>query len=199
MARKIVIAVSNLKGGVGKSTAAVYLSAAAVRTGRGPVTLIDADPQASSAEWLEQAPIEGVSLVEAPTSRLVARALEQAGRHLVIVDTPPGAGDEKIVRAVLESANVVVIPTKAGGTEASRVLATLALIPAGTPRGIVLSAARIGTRDLEETVGAWREAGQAIWGVVPERVTIAAGSATALSPVGLAHYENVLLSALEAS
>jgi chromosome partitioning protein len=199
VARKLVIAVSNLKGGVGKSTTSIYLAGAAVRSGRAPVTLVDADPQASSAEWLETAPLEGVELREAPTVRLVVRALEQAGRHLVVVDTPPGAGDEKIVRAVLEAADVVVIPTRAGGTEASRVVATLALIPPSTPRGLVVCAARTATRDLDETVSGWRESGQQVWGVIPERVSIASGPATALSPVGLAYYENVLLSAIAAA
>ncbi len=199
MAQRVVVAVSNLKGGVGKSTSAVYLSGAAVRSGRGPVTLIDADPQASSAEWLESAPIEHVEVVEAPTTRLVTRALEQARRRLVIVDTPPGAGDEKIVRAVLEAADVVVVPTRAGGTETSRVLATLALMPASMPRGIVVCSARLGTRDLDETVAAWEASGEEVWGLIPERVSIAAGAAGPLSSVGIAHYENVLLSALAAT
>jgi chromosome partitioning protein len=197
VARKLVIAVSNLKGGVGKSTTSVYLAGAAARSGRAPVTLLDADPQASSAEWLEAAPIEGVELLEAPTARLVTRALEQVGRHLVVVDTPPG--DEKIVRAVLEAADVVVIPTRAGGTEASRVVTTLSLIPASTPRGLVVCSARTTTRDLDDTVEGWREAGQQIWGVIPERVSIASGAATPLSSVGLAYYENVLLSAIAAA
>ncbi|HTX00018.1 MAG TPA: ParA family protein [Acidimicrobiales bacterium] len=199
MARKLVIAVSNLKGGVGKSTTSIYLAGAAVRSGRSPVTLVDADPQASSAEWLEAAPLDGVELVEAPTARLVTRALEQAGRHLVVVDTPPGAGDEKIVRAVLEAADVVIVPTRAGGTEASRVVTTLSLIPASIPRGIVVCAARTATRDLDETVASWKESGEQIWGVIPERVSIAGGPAADLSPVGLAYYENVLLSAIAAT
>jgi hypothetical protein len=38
-----------------------------------------------------------------------------------------------------------------------------------------------------------------VWGVVPERVTIASGAASPLSLIGLAHYENVLLSALAAT
>ncbi len=199
MARRTVIAVSNLKGGVGKSTTSIYLAACAVRTGRGPVVLVDADPQASSAEWLEAAPVDGVELVEAPTVRLVGRALEQSRRQLVVVDTPPGAGDEKIVRAVLEAADVVVIPTRAGGPEASRVLATLALVPDRTGRGIVVCAARAGTRDLDDTVAHWRDAGEQVWGLIPERVTIASGAAAPLSPIGIAHYENVLLSALAAA
>ena len=44
------IVVANLKGGVGKTTTAVYLSAAAVEKGYEPVVLVEADRQASSAE-----------------------------------------------------------------------------------------------------------------------------------------------------
>ena len=88
------IVVSNVKGGVGKTTTSVYLAAAAAKRGYDPVLLVDADRQASSAEWLEQRPVEGVDLVEAPSERTVARAME---RHdgLAVVDTPPG--DERIV------------------------------------------------------------------------------------------------------
>jgi chromosome partitioning protein len=43
------IVVSNLKGGVGKSTTAVYLAAAAAEAGHDPVVLVDADRQASRA------------------------------------------------------------------------------------------------------------------------------------------------------
>ena len=69
------IVVSNVKGGVGKTTTSVYLSAAAVERGYDPVTLIDADRQASSAEWFEESPVDGVDLVEAPSERTVARAM----------------------------------------------------------------------------------------------------------------------------
>jgi len=51
------VVVSNVKGGVGKTTTSVYLSAAAVARGYDPVLLIDADRQASSAEWLEERPV----------------------------------------------------------------------------------------------------------------------------------------------
>lgn len=192
---RTVIAVTNVKGGVGKTTSAVYLAGAAVRSGRSPVLLVDADTQASSAEWLEDAPVDGVRLVEAPTARMVARAMEAGSERVAIVDSPPG--DEKTVRAVLERADAVVIPTRVGGPEPSRVRATLDMIAPGKRRGIVVCAARTGTRDLDETVRIWEEEGETIWGVVPERVAIAAGSSSSLSIVGLVHYENVLIQALE--
>jgi chromosome partitioning protein len=187
------IVVANLKGGVGKTTTAVYLSAVAVARGYDPVLLIDADRQASSAEWMEERPIEGVTVVEAPSERTLTRAMS---RHesMGIVDTPPG--DERLLQAAINSADVVVIPTRAGGVEFPRVVATLEMIPAATPRGVVISAARLGTNDLEETIAWWRAESLAIWGVIPERVGIAAGPEARLYRQGLEEYDAVLRRAL---
>jgi len=83
------VVVSNLKGGVGKTTTAVYLAAVAVAKGHDPVVLVDADRQASSAEWLEERPIDGVTIVEAPSERTLTRAMS-GHSGLGVVDTPPG-------------------------------------------------------------------------------------------------------------
>jgi chromosome partitioning protein len=187
------IVVANLKGGVGKTTTAVYLSAVAVARGYDPVLLIDADRQASSAEWMEERPIEGVTVVEAPSERTLTRAMS---RHegMGIVDTPPG--DERLLQAAINSADAVVIPTRAGGVEFPRVVATLEMVPAATPRGVVIAAARLGTNDLEETIAWWRAESLAIWGVIPERVGIAAGPEARLYRQGLEEYDAVLRRAL---
>jgi chromosome partitioning protein len=187
------IVVGNVKGGVGKTTTAVYLAAAAVDRGWDPVTLIDADRQASSAEWLEESPIAGVDLVEAPSERTVARAMAK-GDGLVVVDTPPG--DERVVRAAVERADAVVIPTRAGGVEYSRVAATLDLIGRGTPFGVVICAARLGTNDLDEAIRWWTDSKVPIWGIIPERVAIAAGPEARLYRDGLEAYDGVLKRAL---
>jgi chromosome partitioning protein len=183
------ITVTNLKGGVGKTTTAVYLSAVAAERGYDPVLLIDADRQASSAEWLEERPIEGVAVVEAPSERTLTRAM---GRHegMGIVDTPPG--DERLVQSAINSADAVVIPTRAGGVEFARVAVTLAMIPKGVPCGVVISAARLGTNDLEETIAWWRAEKVSIWGVIPERVGIAAGPEARLYKQGIEEYDAVL-------
>jgi len=187
------IVVGNVKGGVGKTTTTVYLSAAAVDRGWDPVTLIDADRQASSAEWLEESPIAGVDLVEAPSERTVVRAMANHD-GLVVVDTPPG--DERVVRAAVERADAVVIPTRAGGVEYSRVVATLDLIGRGTPFGVVICAARLGTNDLDEAIRWWTDSKVPIWGVIPERVGIAAGPEARLYRDGLDAYDAVLRRAL---
>ena len=187
------VVVTNLKGGVGKTTTAVYLSAVAVAKGYDPVVLIDADRQASSAEWLEERPHEGVTVVEAPSERTLARAMS---RHegIAIVDTPPG--DERLVQSAIDSADAVIIPTRAGGVEYPRVVATLEMIPGRTPRGIIIAAARLGTNDLEETIAWWKGENVPVWGVVPERVGIAAGPEARLYREGLHEYEAVLRRAL---
>ena len=50
----MIVVVAALKGGVGKTTTAVHLAALAA-AGRREATLVDADPQASAADWLDTA------------------------------------------------------------------------------------------------------------------------------------------------
>jgi chromosome partitioning protein len=183
------IVVTNLKGGVGKTTTTLYLAAVAASRGHSPVVVVDADRQASAAEWLEERPIEGVDLIEAPSERTLARAMS-AEEGTVIVDLPPG--DERLVQAAIAAADAVVIPTRAGGVEFARVAYTLGMIPSKTPRGIVIAAARLGTNDLQETIDWWKGENVPVWGVVPERVSIAAGPEARLSNDGLDEYAKVL-------
>jgi chromosome partitioning protein len=177
------VAVVSLKGGVGKTTTAVYLAAVAAR-GRRPVTVIDADPQGSAAVWLEERPIDGVQVLEAPSERLLRKALgHDDDRVVLIVDTPPAS--ERLTSTALTAANVVVIPTRIGGVEGVRLSTTLDMVPVGTPAGLVVSSARPWTRDFKETLDAWTEKAVPVWGVVPERVGIAAGPEAELHAAGL--------------
>jgi chromosome partitioning protein len=183
------IVVSNVKGGVGKTTTAVYLAAVAGRRGRGPVLLVDADPQGSTAEWYDADPLEGVELVEGPSVRTVGKAMSLED-GIVVVDTPPGEGT--VVQAALGRADAVVIPTRAGGVEPNRVITTLEMTPRNVPAGVVICSARLGTNDLESTVEWWTELKVPVWGIVPERVSIASGPSAGLSNEGLDYYSKVL-------
>jgi chromosome partitioning protein len=187
------VVVANIKGGVGKTTTSVYLSVCALAQGYDPVLLIDADRQASAAQWLEERPLDGVSVVEAPSERTLARAMSSHDA-LAVVDLPPG--DERLLQAAAAAADTVVIPTRAAGVELSPALTTIELVPARTSRGVVLCAARLGTNDLEETIAWWRTHRLPIWGVIPERVGIAAGPEARLYREGLTRYDRVLRRAL---
>jgi chromosome partitioning protein len=190
------IVVTTLKGGVGKTTTTVSLAAEAAARGHGPVVVVDADRQASAAEWLEERPLDGVEVVEAPSERTLTRAM-RSDEGTVVVDLPPG--DERLVQAAIEAADAVVMPTRAGGVEFGRVAYTLELISSKTPRGIVITAARLGTNDLQETIDWWSGEKVPIWGVVPERVGIAAGPEARLYRDGLDEYGNVLRRVLRAA
>ncbi|MET0920218.1 MAG: ParA family protein [Acidimicrobiia bacterium] len=188
----MIIVVAALKGGVGKTTTAVYLAAVAAGT-RDHSTLIDADPQASSADWLEVADDEvfdRITLIEAPTDRLLLKSLDRVEvGTATIVDTPPG--HERLLAKAVERADAVVIPTRVGGVETPRVEAVLDLVPPRTPVGLVICSARTYTRDYQDMLAAWKEANVEVWGSVSERVGIAAGPQTSLSPDGLDAYRSV--------
>jgi len=183
------IVVAALKGGVGKTTTCVYLAAIAAEAGRA-VTLIDADAQASAADWLENSgdgAVESIELAEAPTERLLTRAMERADDDQVtIVDSPPG--NERLIGVALERADVVIIPTRVGGVEWPRVDVVRAMVPRRTPYGLVICSARTFTRDYDETVQYWGEQGVSLWGTIPERVAIASGPDRPLSPDGMEAY-----------
>ena len=195
----VIVVVAALKGGVGKTTTAVYLSALAA-AGRRAATLVDADPQASAADWLETAEDESfdsVALVEAPTERLLAKALTTMdGDDVAIVDTPPG--HERLLAKAMDLADVVVVPTRVGGVETPRAEAVLELVPPQVPAGLVICSARTYTRDYQDVIVGWRQAGVSVWGTVPERVAISAGPAGRLAFDGLESYRGVWRRALRA-
>jgi chromosome partitioning protein len=188
----VILVVAALKGGVGKTTTSVYLAALAA-TNRRWSTLIDADPQASAAEWLDESEdpnLERVSLVEAPTERMMAKALEKVeGDEWAIVDSPPG-NDRMLARA-MSMADVVVIPTRVGGVETAAAEAVVSLVPRKVPYGLVISSARTYTSAHQEAVDSWTEAGHPVWGAIPERVSIATGPESFLSEDGLEAFRGV--------
>ena len=126
----MIVVVAALKGGVGKTTTAVYLAAVA-SANRRAVTVVDADPQASSADWLESTEderLQKVDVVEAPTDRLLLKALGRVpDDDVAIVDTPPG--HERLLAKAMERASGVVVPTRVGGVETPRANAVLDLVP----------------------------------------------------------------------
>ena len=196
----MIVVAAALKGGVGKTTTAVYLAAVAA-SNRRSVSLVDADPQASAADWIENSPderLDKVNVIEAPTDRLLAKALDRVGDDdVAVVDTPPG--HERLLAKALDRATVAVLPTRVGGVETPRAGAVLDMMPAGVPVGLVICSARTFTRDYHEALASWAEAGVPVWGTVPERVAIAAGPVGWLSFDGIDAYRNTWRRVLRAA
>ena len=63
---------------------------------------------------------------------------------------------------------------------------------------MIVCSARLGTNDLDETIAWWKAQQVPVWGVIPERVGIAAGPEARLYREGLEGYGAVLRRALRA-
>ena len=118
---------------------------------------------ASAADWVEHAEdeaLERVTLVEAPTERLLTKALGRIGEDdVAIVDTPPG--NERFLAKAIDAADAVIIPTRIGGVETaagrSRAGPRAPQAP-GRARDLL---GRTYTRDYQDVVAAWVEAERA--------------------------------------
>ncbi len=105
-----IIAVINQKGGTGKTTLALNLSAGLVK--RGSVHLVDADPQRSITQWVGMgggsSGLPGVAQLIGNPSSILDKLLRN--NKFVVVDCAPTVHGET-VRTILRMAHIVLIPT----------------------------------------------------------------------------------------
>lgn len=144
------LGIVNTKGGVGKTTTAVMLAAAALARGL-TVQVQDLDKQGSVTGWLDPLlPIEGLTLTVA-NSYSVKRA---SGADLTILDTGPS--DQNDVETVAAVADFVIVPSSPGGLNDSRTTKTVKYLEAkNVPHAVLLvqTKARTGsTRESRETL-----------------------------------------------
>lgn len=112
--RAVILAVVGLKGGIGKTTSAVFLALCWSRLGL-KVLLIDADPKAgTSRKWNRRARQAGGALpytVEAHPSADLSDTIIEKNWHedydLIIIDT--GGDDDRILRAACATADRVLL------------------------------------------------------------------------------------------
>lgn len=145
------IVITNTKGGVGKTTVAMYLAEAARRRGR-VVEVWDADPQGSAIAWADYADNDGEPLsfpVEGVHPRKVTAPSD--GDTWVIVDTAPG--DVQTISAAVSRADLVIVPTGPGGADVSRAVETMDNMPEGVPALLLLNSYRKTETESWET---WR-------------------------------------------
>lgn len=123
-----VVALTSQKGGSGKTTLTGHLAVEAVRTGNGPVAVIDTDPQGSIASWgrvrtAEEPVVFTASPVQLPAA--IAR-LREEGFRLVFIDTPPAVTEA--ISDVVALADLVLIPTRPSPHDLRAVGATVDIV-----------------------------------------------------------------------
>lgn len=118
-------AIANLKPGVGKTTSAVWLSAALTERNLSTM-LVDADKGRSAQRWEELADGLGYPVVSMPVIDLYRRLPDLvAGRDAVVIDVPQIEDHARIARGALRWADVWIVPVAPSGVEIDRMMADL--------------------------------------------------------------------------
>ena len=194
MAAKIV-AVANLKGGVGKSHLVTSLGAAAQAAGIATAILdIDADQQ-FSARWSDRREAETPLVISPVYSRLpqAVAELESRGLELILIDCAAKTTHE--TERAVEVADLVLIPTRASLGDLQYVEATINITTAkDKPRAVILNFVER-TRETGEALAYLEHLGVAVMPVHLSKAV--AFNRAAAAALGVTEYEPGCKSARE--
>jgi len=133
-----IVSVIQSKGGTGKTTLCMLLSAALLESGKS-VAVADGDPQQSATRWAQQVHNFPFAVEPAHSAHDFVGIIRRAGSpDFLLVDSPPG-GLEFITDSA-QTADLVLLPTGSSPMDIDRTQVTLAwLIEQGIPTAVVLS------------------------------------------------------------
>lgn len=170
--RPKVLVLASQKGGVGKTSLSAHLAVAAELAGFGPVVIYDTDPQQSLGRWFLDREAGSPMLAKGGVAELPATLdrLGAAGVRLVVVDTPPALTEA--IRAVLEHADFVLIPTQDGKADLAAVGDTVRLVRnLGKPYAFALNGVKTGTTQATEAAIVLSKYGT-LAGVIAHRMAV---------------------------
>lgn len=132
------IAIISQKGGAGKTTLAVHLATAAMKSGLS-VLVIDTDPQATASRWSQWRQGREPDVVDCGAPSLLAAKLAKAaelGADVCIIDSPPHA--DLMARQAAKLADLVLIPCRPKAFDLAAVEATAELVRNGSKPAFVV-------------------------------------------------------------
>lgn len=179
-----VLALTNRKGGCGKTTLSTAI-ASAFAAGGVPSALVDLDPQGSATAWAECRPQERpkVRLVRSRPASLAAelRKLASEGTVMAVLDTPPHS-DAALAGAVA-AADATLCPTLPSAFD---LLALSSILPtlrqSGRPVGVVLTSVTHRTVGLRDAEAAIKSMDQPLVGNIGRRMVYQYAAAKGLGP-----------------
>ena len=138
----MIVALTNSKGGVGKSTIAVHLAAWLSEQGK-RVALVDSDVQGASSMWLHEAcPEMKLFRLQTPDDVLDQMPAIQAEFEDVVIDGP--AGLSELTRTILFVAEFTILPCGPSvldlraANDAIRIVRQVQGIRKGPPRAVLV-------------------------------------------------------------
>lgn len=137
-----IIAMANMKGGVGKTTSTICTAIALTRLGM-KVEVRDIDPQGSATLWAAKAESAGDPLpFDVKVANRFTVAMPPADPETwVLIDTPPSQSD--LIAAAIDASTLVVLVTTPGPLDLDRMWETAKAID--RPSSVLLTQTRSNT------------------------------------------------------
>ncbi|MBT1167318.1 ParA family protein [Bifidobacterium simiarum] len=143
------IALANAKGGVAKTTSAIYLASAATRRGIN-ARVLDADPQSSASLWKDMAEESGEPLdfdVTPANMSTLRRTGDMSTDEWEFVDAPPSG---PVLARAIETADMVIVPASDSPLDLQQAWSTMGTIPDSIPAAVLIVRAETNTRAFEQ-------------------------------------------------